>query len=133
MQRKLGVEEGLELLVKRRGARPLGGGEVVLRVPVLRQMPPVSLTDEGEGWGRLEGNCTVKTRYEALAMPLYLQSDPLPFFLTTSTGMVKRIRGVSYSMKVSPQNTNRMVDGARGVLNALLSDVYIFTDAVSGE
>ena len=59
MQRKLGVEEGLELLVKRRGARPLGGGEVVLRVPVLRQMPPVSLTDEGEGWGR-EGNCTVK-------------------------------------------------------------------------
>ena len=47
--------------------------------------------------------------------------------------MVKRIRGVSYSMKVSPQNTNRMVDGARGVLNALLSDVYIFTDAVSGE
>ena len=48
-QRKLGVEEGLELLVKRRGARPLGGGEVVLRVPVLRQMPPVSLTDEGEG------------------------------------------------------------------------------------
>jgi hypothetical protein len=25
------------------------------------------------------------------------------------TGMVKRVRGVSYSMKVSPQNTNRMV------------------------
>lgn len=46
--------------------------------------------------------------------------------------MVKRIRGVAYSMKVSPQNTNRMVDGARGVLNSLLSDVYIFTDALSG-
>ncbi len=26
-----------------------------------------------------------------------------------------------------------MVDGARGVLNALLADVYIFTDAVSGQ
>jgi hypothetical protein len=25
------------------------------------------------------------------------------------SGMVKRVRGVSYSMKVSPQNTNRMV------------------------
>lgn len=25
-----------------------------------------------------------------------------------------------------------MVDGARGVLNSLLSDVYIFTDALSG-
>jgi hypothetical protein len=31
--------------------------------------------------------------------------------------MVKRVRGVAYSMRVSPQNTNRMVDGARGVLN----------------
>ncbi|GAX85703.1 hypothetical protein CEUSTIGMA_g13117.t1 [Chlamydomonas eustigma] len=92
--KQLGIEEGLELKVPKRGARPLGGGEVVLRVPVLKQtMPPVNLTDEG---------------------------------------MVCRIRGVAYSMKVSPQNTNRMVDGARGVLNKLLSDVFIFTDAVSG-
>lgn len=79
--------------VAKRGAWPLGGGEVQLKVPALRLLPPVNLVDEG---------------------------------------MVKRIRGVSYSMKVSPQNTNRMVDGARGVLNKLLSDVYIFTDAVSG-
>jgi RNA 3'-terminal phosphate cyclase-like protein len=34
--------------------------------------------------------------------------------------------------QVSPQSTNRMVDGGRGVLNALLADVFIFTDAVSG-
>lgn len=56
--------------VVKRGARPLGGGEVVLRVPIMKTLPPISLTDEG---------------------------------------MVKRIRGVAYSMKVSPQNTNRMV------------------------
>ena len=94
LKRLLGEDiEGLELKVAKRGARPLGGGEVVLRVPVLRQLPPVNLTDEG---------------------------------------MIKRIRGVSYSMKVSPQNTNRMVDGARGILNRLLADVFIFTDAVSG-
>ncbi|GMH33789.1 hypothetical protein BSKO_01623 [Bryopsis sp. KO-2023] len=48
-------------------------------------------------------------------------------------GMVKRIRGVAYSMKVSPQNTNRMVDGARGMLKGLLGDVHIFTDAVKGK
>lgn len=36
-------------------------------------------------------------------------------------------------MKVSPQNTNRMVDGCRRLLNSLLADVYIFTDAVSGK
>lgn len=32
-------------------------------------------------------------------------------------GMVKRIRGVAYSTRVSPQASNRMVDGARSVLN----------------
>lgn len=91
--KRLGIEEGLELKVIKRGARPLGGGEVALRVPVIRQLSPVNFMDEG---------------------------------------MVKRIRGVAYSMKVSPQNTNRMVDGARSLLNKLLADVYIFTDAVSG-
>ena len=46
--------------------------------------------------------------------------------------MVKRIRGVAYSMRVSPQASNRLVDGARGVLNALLADVYVFTDHMAG-
>lgn len=66
--------------VVRRGAPPLGGGEVLVRLPVIKQLPPVSLTDEG---------------------------------------MVKRIRGVAYSARVSPQASNRMVDGARGVLNSV--------------
>lgn len=35
-------------------------------------------------------------------------------------------------VQVPPHNTNRMVDAARGVLNQLLADVYIFTDAMSG-
>lgn len=47
-------------------------------------------------------------------------------------GMVKRVRGVAYGMRVAPAVTNRMVDGARGVLNNLLADVYIFTDHMSG-
>jgi hypothetical protein len=51
----------LELRVVRRGARPAGGGEVQLRVPLVRQLPRVVMTDEG---------------------------------------MVKRIRGISHSMKV---------------------------------
>ena len=41
---------------------------------------------------------------------------------------MKRIRGVAFATRVSPQMCNRLVDGARGVLNPLLSDVYIFTD-----
>lgn len=47
-------------------------------------------------------------------------------------GAVRRIRGVSHSMRVSPQSSNRMVDGARSVLNDLLADVYIFTDHMTG-
>mmetsp|Transcript_17590 Transcript_17590/g.30185 ORF Transcript_17590/g.30185 Transcript_17590/m.30185 type:complete len:382 (+) Transcript_17590:112-1257(+) len=92
--KRLGIDDsGLELKVVKRGARPLGGGEVHLRVPLVKELPCINMTDEG---------------------------------------MVKRIRGVSYSMKVSPQNTNRMVDGVRGVLNDYLADVFIFTDALSG-
>lgn len=41
-------------------------------------------------------------------------------------------RGLLLRVQVPPQNTNRMVDAARGVLNPLLADVYIFTDAMSG-
>lgn len=55
----------------KRGAAPKGGGEVVLRVPNVRQLPAVDLRDEG---------------------------------------MVKRIRGVAYSMRTTPQNANRLVD-----------------------
>lgn len=48
-------------------------------------------------------------------------------------GMVKRIRGVAYTTRISPQMSNRMVDAARGVLNHFLPDVYIFTDHYSGQ
>eukprot|EP00850_Spirogloea_muscicola_P009739 SM000055S18273 [mRNA] locus=s55:455319:457450:- [translate_table: standard] len=93
--RRLGVAtEDVELKVVRRGAPPLGGGEVLLRLPVVSgSLLPVHLVDEG---------------------------------------MVKRVRGVAYSTRVSPQMVNRMVDAARGVLNRLLADVYIFTDHYAG-
>ena len=45
---------------------------------------------------------------------------------------MRRIRGVAHSMRVSPQSSNRMVDGARSVLNDFLADVYIFTDHMTG-
>lgn len=89
-----GSEDPFELRVVRRGAPPGGGGEISLRLPVIKQLPPINLLDEG---------------------------------------MVRRVRGVAYSMRVPPQTTNRMVDGARGVLNALLADVYVFTDHMSGK
>lgn len=65
LRRAAGLDEAaagsLELKVVRRGARPGGGGEVQLRVPLVRALPLVSMSDEG---------------------------------------MVKRVRGIAYSMRV---------------------------------
>jgi len=43
------------------------------------------------------------------------------------------VRGVAFTLRVSPQTGNRLVDAARGVLNKFLPDVYIFTDHHPGD
>jgi RNA 3'-terminal phosphate cyclase-like protein len=83
----------LSLDIKKRGMAPKGGGEVVLRCPIVRKLRPVQITD---------------------------------------VGFVKRIRGVAYAARISPQMANRMVSSARGVFNKLLADVYINTDHARG-
>ncbi|CAL4945252.1 unnamed protein product [Urochloa decumbens] len=47
-------------------------------------------------------------------------------------GMVKRIRGVSFSTRVSAQFENRIIYAARGIFNRFIPDVHIFTDHRSG-
>ena len=47
-------------------------------------------------------------------------------------GLIKRVRGVAYCAKVSPQFANRVVTSARHLLNRLLPDVYIHTDQYKG-
>ncbi|KAF5292854.1 hypothetical protein FQR65_LT11106 [Abscondita terminalis] len=47
-------------------------------------------------------------------------------------GMIKRIRGVAYTLRVSPLIANRMVDAAKGVLLKFIPDVYITTDQRKG-
>lgn len=48
-------------------------------------------------------------------------------------GKIKRIRGVAYSTRVSPQFANRMVEAARSVLNRYIPDIYLYTDVYKGE
>mmetsp|Transcript_37436 Transcript_37436/g.48434 ORF Transcript_37436/g.48434 Transcript_37436/m.48434 type:complete len:383 (+) Transcript_37436:16-1164(+) len=48
-------------------------------------------------------------------------------------GLIKRVRGVAYSTKVSPQVANRCIFSSRGILNNLLPDVYVFSDVYSGK
>ncbi|GAB4843279.1 hypothetical protein Ancab_013245 [Ancistrocladus abbreviatus] len=47
--------------------------------------------------------------------------------------MVKRIRRVSFSTRVSVQFENRMIQSAHGIFNLLLPDVHIFTDHKVGQ
>ncbi|XP_072904437.1 RNA 3'-terminal phosphate cyclase-like protein isoform X2 [Hemitrygon akajei] len=50
----------------------------------------------------------------------------------TDPGKIKRIRGVAYSVRVSPQMANRIVDSARSILNKFIPDIYIYTDHMKG-
>ncbi|XP_032394935.1 RNA 3'-terminal phosphate cyclase-like protein [Etheostoma spectabile] len=50
----------------------------------------------------------------------------------TDPAKIKRIRGVAYSVRVSPQMANRIVESARGVLNQFIPDIYIHTDHMKG-
>ncbi|KPI42318.1 putative RNA 3'-terminal phosphate cyclase-like protein [Cyphellophora attinorum] len=48
-----------------------------------------------------------------------------------SPGRIKKVRGVAYSTGVSGGNNARSIEAARGVLNALCGDVYVFSDVSS--
>lgn len=46
-------------------------------------------------------------------------------------GRVKKVRGVAYCTGVSASNNARMIEEARGVLNPLVADTYVFSDVSS--
>ncbi|XP_078148761.1 putative RNA 3'-terminal phosphate cyclase-like protein [Carex rostrata] len=84
------IGDGLDLKIERRGAPPLGGGDVLLQIPIV----PSNLL--AAHW--------------------------------IDEGMVKRIRGIAFSTKVSPQTVNSMIYAARGIFNSFIPDVHIFSD-----
>lgn len=48
------------------------------------------------------------------------------------SGKVKRVRGVAFACRVSPQTANRMVDTSKGLLLKYLPDVFIHTEHMHG-
>ncbi|XP_065834537.1 RNA 3'-terminal phosphate cyclase-like protein [Oscarella lobularis] len=88
------TEENLQIKVRRRGALPAGGGDVLFTCPIVRQVRPIQFIDPGK---------------------------------------IKRIRGTAFTMRMAPAIANRVVDAARGILNKLLPDVYIYTDHFKGD
>ncbi|EJD02461.1 18S rRNA biogenesis protein [Fomitiporia mediterranea MF3/22] len=89
-----GIDDGLELRIKKRGAIPLGGGEVQFLCPIVKQVKTLNFVDRGK---------------------------------------IKRIRGISHAVRVSPQFSNRMIDAARSVLNRFIPDIYLYSAVYKGE
>lgn len=48
-------------------------------------------------------------------------------------GLVKRVRGTAYALRVSPAIANRMVEKAKGVMLNYLPDVFITADQRRGK
>ncbi|KAI9482084.1 hypothetical protein LPJ78_000889 [Coemansia sp. RSA 989] len=61
--------------------------------------------------------------------PVVRTVKPLNF---VDPGRIRRIRGIAYATRVSPQSANRMVESARGELNRFIPDIYIYTDVYKG-
>ncbi|XP_063900961.1 RNA 3'-terminal phosphate cyclase-like protein [Zophobas morio] len=61
--------------------------------------------------------------------PIVKEIKPLQFI---NFGKVKKIRGIAYSTRISPQTSNLVVEGCRSLLNPYLPDVYIYTDHYKG-
>ena len=51
----------------------------------------------------------------------------------TAPGSIKRIRGIAYAARISPQIANRVVDAARQILTRFIPDIYIYTDIYKGD
>lgn len=94
----------------RKMLRILDYNEVELKV-MARGMRP-------EGGGKVSFKC-----------PLRRNLKPIQW---TEPGKIKRIRGVAYASRVSPQIANRMVEVAKGILLQFIPDVYIHTDHLKG-
>ncbi|XP_057672458.1 probable RNA 3'-terminal phosphate cyclase-like protein isoform X1 [Diorhabda carinulata] len=62
--------------------------------------------------------------------PVRKQTRPVQLY---KSGMVKRIRGTAYALKVSPAMANRIVEKAKGVLLNFIPDVYISVDQCNGK
>lgn len=61
--------------------------------------------------------------------PIVKQLKPLQYI---DEGRIKRIRGIAYATRVSPQMANRVTEVSRSQLTHYIPDVYIYTDVYKG-
>jgi len=71
-----------------------------------------------KGGGMVIFSCSVVSELTAVQM--------------TNVGLVKRIRGIAFSTRVTPQTSNRIVESSKEVLKQFCQKVYIHTDHYKG-
>jgi RNA 3'-terminal phosphate cyclase-like protein len=94
LMKKFGLPTNPTIQILKRGASPNGGGEIQFDCPIVKNLTPIQILDEG---------------------------------------MIKRIRGIAYSTRVSPSISNRVVESSRFLLNKYIPDVWVFTDHYLGQ
>lgn len=47
-------------------------------------------------------------------------------------GKIRRVRGIAYSTRVSPQIGNRIIEGARSVLGSFTQDMFVSVEHAKG-
>ncbi|KAJ7421758.1 RNA 3'-terminal phosphate cyclase-like protein [Willisornis vidua] len=120
--KKFGIDgESLEIKINRRGMPPKGGGEILFACPVRKVLQPIQFTDPGK-IKRIRGTAYLVTR------------DSVNLTDSENCKIVdeSKAQKCRYSVRVSPQMANRMVESARGILNKFLPDIYIYTDHMKG-
>lgn len=91
--KNFGIEEDFEMKIVKRGAVPLGGGEIQLICPTIRTLKHINCIDLGQ---------------------------------------IKRIRGIAYATRISPNIPNRVIESAKTLLTKFIPDVYLYTDIYKG-
>ncbi|KAF4653688.1 rRNA-processing endoribonuclease [Perkinsus chesapeaki] len=81
--------------------------------------PPLSLKVESRGDPAAPG-------IVSFTCPIIKGIPPVELL---NEGRIRRVRGVAWTSRVSPQYAPMMIDSCRAVLNPYLADVWVFTDA----
>jgi len=61
--------------------------------------------------------------------PIVRSTNPIQCM---DSGRIKRIRGIAYGTRISPQTVNRVMEAARSSLTKFIPDVFVYTDVYRG-
>eukprot|EP01080_Neovahlkampfia_damariscottae_P003135 gene3135-5451_t len=88
----------------------------------LEETPAIQILKRGaspNGGGEIQFTCPIVKSLK----PIQLVDE----------GMIKRVRGISYSTRVSPAFSSRAIESSRALLNKFIPDVWVFTDNYQGK